>query len=94
MADLAPPPRDVIEDSPLDFPSPLKGDIKILAPTVYAKLNVINYCQYLKLFLQQRIESDTCDHSRVLEAKVKAVRAIILNIVNTDAIFRSVDTDS
>ncbi|ULE29139.1 MAG: ORF67A [Human gammaherpesvirus 8] len=65
----------------------LPRDMQILFPTIYCRLNAINYCQYLKTFLVQRAQPAACDHTLVLESKVDTVRQVLRKIVSTDAVF-------
>nr|CAC84365.1 hypothetical protein [Saimiriine gammaherpesvirus 2] len=73
------------EDCLLYFESMLPTEIQAIAPSVYAKLNLLNYCQYLKTFIKHK-ESTQCEHISVLDAKVETVKQIISKIVETDSI--------
>lgn len=70
----------------LNFDSLLPSDVQLLAPTVYAKLNLLNYCQYLKLFMHLQEPTNRCEHADAIQAKVDAVREIIAKIVETDKV--------
>lgn len=72
----------------LDFECILPPDIQLLAPTIYSRLNLLNYCQYLKLFKRQKDLSCNCEHSAVLEGRTDAVKHIISRIVETDQTLR------
>ncbi|NP_598363.1 Similar to ORF67.5, Macaca mulatta rhadinovirus 26-95 [Macacine gammaherpesvirus 5] len=76
-------------DDLLAFESLLPDDMKIMFPTIYSRLNAINYCQYLKTFLCHRAQTRSahCEHCMVLDAKVNAVKQVIHKIVSTDAVF-------
>ncbi|AJE29724.1 ORF67.5 [macacine gammaherpesvirus 12] len=79
----------VIYDDLLAFESLLPEDMKITFPTIYSRLNAINYCQYLKTFLRRRAQTRAvhCEHCMVLDAKVNTVKQVIHKIVSTDAVF-------
>ncbi|QDQ69279.1 DNA packaging UL33 [Colobine gammaherpesvirus 1] len=73
-----------------DFEQLLPADLQIMFPTIYSRLNALNYCQYLKSFLNQRGCSVVCQHSLVLEGKVETVRQVIGKIVSTDSVYTEV----
>ncbi|AAC95591.1 orf 67A [Ateline gammaherpesvirus 3] len=76
----------VIEENDLLYFEPmLPTEIQTIAPSVYAKLNLLNYCQYLKTFIKHK-ERAHCEHISVLNAKVEAVKQIISKIVETDSV--------
>ncbi|UTM05550.1 DNA packaging protein UL33 [Equid gammaherpesvirus 2] len=77
-------------DSLIDFQSMLPPDIKIIAPTTYTRLNLLNYCQFLELFMQLRASGCRCEHGEILESKIRAVRQVISKIVETDTVFNGV----
>lgn len=70
----------------LEFSVLLPEDIQLIAPTAYAKLNLLNHCQHLKLFMSLQEDKGVCAHSRVLSEKLEAVREVITKIVETDKI--------
>ncbi|AAX58103.1 ORF67a [Ovine gammaherpesvirus 2] len=72
--------------STLEFRALLPEDIQLIAPTAYAKLNLLNHCQHLKLFMSLQEDKGVCAHSRVLSEKLESVREVISKIVETDRI--------
>lgn len=81
----------MISASALDLRVSLPEDISLMTPTVYSKLNFINYCQYLLLFQKQREKPGHCEHFSVLEEKVNDIRQIITKIVDTDSVLNAVN---
>lgn len=75
----------------IDFKSLLPTDIKILAPTVYTRLNVLNYCQFLKIFVRLKSEHQNCEHTDLIETKIKIIKQVISRIVETDTVFNEVN---
>ncbi|BBB06521.1 hypothetical protein [Rhinolophus gammaherpesvirus 1] len=78
-------------ESLIDFCPLLPDDIKILAPTVYTRLNVLNYCQFLKVFLKLRFQHSRCEHTDIIETKLKIIRQVISRIVETDTVFNDMN---
>ena len=78
----------------LDFPVLLPSDVRLLAPTTYSRLNLLNYCQQLKCFLRAELHPDKCGHTDTLDAKLEVVRCVISNIVETDSVVCAADLAS
>lgn len=77
-------------DSLIDFKPLLPIDIRVLAPTVYTRLNVLNYCQFLKAFVRLRSQHQSCEHTDLIETKIKIIKQVISRIVETDTVFNGV----
>ncbi|AIU39593.1 DNA packaging protein UL33 [Equid gammaherpesvirus 5] len=77
-------------DSLIDFQSMLPVDIRIIAPTTYTRLNLVNYCQFLRVFSRLKTGRFDCEHGEIIEAKIRAVREVISKIVETDTVFNGV----
>ncbi|ATA58299.1 DNA packaging protein UL33 [Eptesicus fuscus gammaherpesvirus] len=76
----------------LDFEPMLPPDMRVIAPTIYARLNMLNYCQYLRAFERARAgEILCCEHGAVLTGKLEVIKQLISKIVDADSVFRSVD---
>nr|BEG23063.1 homolog of EHV2 ORF67A DNA packaging protein UL33 [Macronycteris gammaherpesvirus 1] len=74
-------------DSSINFQPLISPDIKILFPTVYTKLNLLNYCQFLRVFLRLKNQHSSCEHTEIIETKIKTVKQVISRIVETDTVF-------
>lgn len=81
-------------DSLIDFVSLIPDDIKIFAPTIYAKLNILNYCQYLRDFLNHKEITCSCEHQLIISTKLKIIQQIITKIVDADTVFESIKVKS
>ncbi|AGY30754.1 ORF67A [Retroperitoneal fibromatosis-associated herpesvirus] len=73
-----------------DFEQLLPEDLQLMFPTIYARLNALNYCQYLKTFMNLRGRTTACQHSIVLDGKVETVRRVICKIVSADSVYSEV----
>lgn len=69
----------------------LPEDLSLILPTIYARLNFLNHCQYLKVFARN-CQEKTCDcqHTSVINAKTETVKQIISKIVETDTILDTI----
>ncbi|AAK07987.1 unknown [Bovine gammaherpesvirus 4] len=70
----------------LDFEPMLPKDLEILAPTIYAKLNILNYCQYLKTFIRHKCGHEACEHTHIINTKQEVIKQIICKIVEADSV--------
>lgn len=62
--------------------------VALAVPTVYAKLNFINHCQYL-LVLQETTRGRTCEHTAILAKKVECLRRVLAKIVDADSVLNT-----
>ncbi|AZB49240.1 viral DNA genome packaging protein [Phascolarctid gammaherpesvirus 1] len=67
-----------------EFKCMIPEDISLIAPSTYAKLNLINYCQYLKYFRAHHYGHLECQHGLVLSTKVNTIKRILAKIIETD----------
>ncbi|AMA67425.1 DNA packaging protein UL33 [Vespertilionid gammaherpesvirus 1] len=81
-----------VEDSLIDFELMVPEDIRVIAPTVYTRLNILNYCQFLAVFLRHGQATCDCEHSKIIQAKIEIIKQIISRIVQTDTVFNVVST--
>lgn len=73
----------------LDFELILPPDLRLVAPSAYCRLNLLNYCQFLAVFERARSapRSDGC----AVEEKLDVIRRVIERIVDTESAFSLVD---
>lgn len=74
-------------DQPLEFIPMLPEDIQLIVPTTYSKLNLLNHCQYLKSFIRDKAQLDSCCHTVELALKTETVKNIIAQILETESVF-------
>ncbi|ALE14783.1 ORF67A [Felid gammaherpesvirus 1] len=76
------------------FESLLPEDIKIFVPTVYTKLNLLNYCQYLKVFLVYNHLAGSihkCSHQNIIFTKLEIIKQVISRIIETDSVYSNIN---
>lgn len=66
----------------------LPRQVALAVPTVYAKLNFINHCQYL-LVLQETSRGRSCEHAAILTKKVEGLRRVLAKIVDADSVLNT-----
>lgn len=76
----------------IDFSSVLSTDLTYIAPTIYCRLNLLNYCQFLKVFLRHRATCLECPHCQTLSTKVEIIKQVIARIVDTEGVFLLAET--
>nr|QRE02549.1 DNA packaging [Otarine gammaherpesvirus 4] len=72
----------------IHFHSMVPCDVALIAPTIYARLNLVNYCQHIAAFTRMRNPLYCeCSHSGTFDARVAAVKRVIAKIVETNTVF-------
>ncbi|AZB49167.1 viral DNA genome packaging protein [Vombatid gammaherpesvirus 1] len=67
-----------------EFKSMVPEDINLMVPSTYAKLNLINHCQYMTCFNTQHCGLLNCQHGTVLDTKISTIKHLISKIIETD----------
>lgn len=86
--ELGEPSGGAFEKLGLDVRVKFPRAVALAVPTVYAKLNFINHCQYL-LVLQEAARDRGCEHAAILAKKVEALRRVLAKIVDADSVLNT-----